>query len=204
MRERSRTPARQRLLDGFRERSLIERRDRAGEWTAERSIARTPCDPFQSVVPERHPAQAVEDRHALIDRFEDFTAAVLVLEAVDVAAVRAIGAVERHGDDRQQLPHAMVEDFDQPHGDTGADEIIRSVHEQSLRPRSIDRRLVHERRNHFGRDALHEAVRDEGRRDRDGLPRPCEMAGHAAESDDGQRRRFDRDHDAAGVDQQSA
>jgi hypothetical protein len=149
VRERSGAPARQHLLDGFRKRRLIERSDRDTERTPQRPIARAPGDPFQGVVPERHPSTAVDDRHALVDRFEDLTPPVLVFEPVHVAAVRAIGAINRDRDDRQQLPCAVIEDFDQPDSNSGADEIVRRIQERGLRPLTIDRCLGHERRDHF-------------------------------------------------------
>ena len=67
LRQRPGAPVRQRLVDRSRQLGLGQGRHRAGERTAQRPLAGTAQDPFEDVVPERDPAVAVDDGHALIE-----------------------------------------------------------------------------------------------------------------------------------------
>ena len=94
--------------------------------TSERPSARsrgTAHDAFEGIVPERDPAVAVDDAHALVQRFDRPPAAVLVFEPAHVVAVRPVGEIQRDGRDRQDFPHPVVDHLDESHRDAGADEV---------------------------------------------------------------------------------
>ena len=73
------------------------------------------------------PAIAVEDGHALIERFDDLQAPVLFFEPVHVGAVRAVGEIQRNRRDRQDFPHPVVDHLNESHREAGPDEVARTV-----------------------------------------------------------------------------
>src|SRR5262249_51122208 len=74
-----------------------------------------------------------------------------------------------------------VYQFDQTHGDGRADEVVRTVADETLWPRLFDRPFHEERLDHFRRRTLHETIAKHRGRDGDALLWPRELAQRATE-----------------------
>jgi hypothetical protein len=107
--------------------------------------------------------------------------AMLVFELIQVGAVRAISEKQRHCCDQRDFPGSVVDHFDECHTDARPDDVVRTAQESNFRPRSIDRPFREERHDDVGRDAPHEAIRENGSRNWHRLPRPHEVAHRATE-----------------------
>ena len=75
----------------------------------------------------------------------------------------------------------MVDHFHEANREARADEVARTVLQETVRPRSVHGLPRTERDHHLRQGALHQAVRDESRADWHALPRPYEVAHRAAE-----------------------
>ena len=159
MRERPGAPIGQGLVDRSREVGLAQGWHRTDERTTQRSFTGTVQDAFEGIVPERDQAIAVDDGHALIQRFDDLATPVLFFEPVHVGAVRAVGEIQRYRGHRQDFPHPVVDHLNESHGEAGPDEVARTAPENAFRPRSIDRLSREERHDDLRRRALDEAIR---------------------------------------------
>ena len=122
MRERPGAPIGHGLVDRSRELGLGQDWHRTDERTTQRSFARTAQDAFEGIVPERDPAIAVDDGHALIQGFDDLPTPMLFFEPVHVGAVRAVDEIQRHCRHRQDFPHSVVDHLDESDREAGPDD----------------------------------------------------------------------------------
>jgi len=204
LRDHPGSASRQRVGDRPRKLRLGQCRHRARKRKTERSFPGTAEQTFEGIAPERDPAVAVDDRHALIQRRHDLPAAVIFFELVHVRTVRAVGEVQRHDCHRQHLPVLVVDHLHERHGEAGPDAVARTASENTLRPRSIDRLFGEERHDDFRQPALDDAIREHGSRDWQALLRPDELAERATERQVCQARSLRRNHDGRRAQQNSA
>ena len=176
MRKRSRISVLQRISQNPRQLCVAECGHRADKRIAQRALAADADDALERVVPQREPPAAVDDAHSLIQRFDDFAAPVLGVEPGHVVAVNAKGAIHRHRRNRQQFPHAVVENLNHAHRNARSGEIDGRVDHDPRRPGSIDRLFRQERPCHLSRQHFDDDVGGKRSRERKDLHRPCEVA----------------------------
>ena len=155
-----------------------------------------PTNPGERVAPQRDPAASIDHAHALVDQVQHFPSPPILLQLVQVAAARLPAEGERHRDRRQNGPQLVGNQLGDGDGDRGADDVGRCGRGGSRRPGAIDRAPREHRHEQAGPDGRHETVRDHGRRDRNGLPRPGEMIGRPTEPEVSSAGSRDRSHAA--------
>jgi hypothetical protein len=194
-----RAPLRRRLVECLPELVVRQRGHRLHDGRPERPSARTPEDLFERIVPEDHAAAAVDDTHALAERFDHFTTTAVIGAAIEIVVVRSIHRHEWEKGNHEHFPRPVMDHLDQANSDAGPDDVTRTDAEQGFRPRAIDRPFRKQRQDEIRRSAGHDAVRERSGCDRRGLPWPVEGGGRAAEQLMHRCRRDRCDDDGRGV-----
>ncbi len=201
--ERLGLAAAKRRLDDLWQLSLGQPRKDRGKRLIQRVGAVLSRDPFERVVPQRHDAGAIDDRHSFVQRFDHLPMAMLLGQPTGVDLIGAVSQVDRDDGERQKAPELLDQHGGKHRTGHGSDEVVRCTPQKVLLPDTLDWLRRGQRHDQCDQAAVHEKVGDDCGHQRRYRARPGELARRSTEEPIDRSRRFDRDDEAGHVEERA-